>query len=75
MNKSIQDFKDGKIDVLYLNSQFNGAGIELTECIDIIIMNRKNKATEKQIIGRGQRMGRKEPLSVHYISYDNENPY
>ena len=75
MNKSIQDFKDGKIDVLYLNSQFNGAGIELTECTDIIIMNRMNKATEKQIIGRGQRMGRKEPLSVHYISYDNESPY
>ena len=73
--KAIAEFKEGKVDILYLNSQFNGAGIELTECTDIIFMNRMHESIEKQVIGRGQRMGRKTSLNVHYISYDDENKY
>jgi len=73
--KAITEFKEGKFDILYLNSQFNAAGIELTECTDIIFLNRMHESIEKQVIGRGQRMGRKTSLNVHYISYDNENKY
>ena len=31
-----------------------------------------SKDLEKQVIGRAQRLGRKEPLKINYLCYDNE---
>jgi len=70
--KAIEEFKSGKIKVIYLNSQYNGAGIELTEATDIIVMNKMKKHIQTQIIGRAQRMGRVNTLNVHNIIYDQE---
>ena len=70
--KAIDEFKSGKIKVIYLNSQYNGAGIELTEATDIIIMNKMKEHMQNQIIGRAQRMGRVNTLTVHNIIYDQE---
>ena len=63
----IDDFKNGKIRLLFLNSVYNGAGINFQECTDIIIYHEMNENLKKQILGRANRIGRKIPLNVHYL--------
>jgi SNF2 family DNA or RNA helicase len=65
--KNLDSFRDGNVPVIFLNSTTDGSGINLTESTDIILCHQMDKSTEKQIIGRALRIGRKEPLSVHYI--------
>jgi SNF2 family DNA or RNA helicase len=65
--KNLDAFREGDIPVIFLNSTTDGSGINLTESSDIILCHQMDKSTEKQIIGRALRIGRKEPLTVHYI--------
>ncbi len=75
VKKNIDDFKDKKVRILMLNSQFFGAGMNLQMATDIIIYHRFSKEMEEQIIGRAQRLGRSntEPLNVYYLLHDNES--
>ena len=66
-NQNIQNFKDGKIRVIFLNSKNNGAGINLQEATDIILYHRMQESIENQIIGRANRIGRKYPLLIHHL--------
>ena len=54
----IQDYKDNKVNILILNAKFFGSGLNLQMTDDIIIYHRMDKKLEKQVIGRGQRLGR-----------------
>ena len=63
--KIINDFKNGKLDMVFLNAAFNGSGINLIECTDIIIYHSTSAASTEQIIGRGMRIGRKDDLHLH----------
>ncbi len=65
--KNIRLFKEGKIQVLFLNSNYNGAGINLQESTDIILYHDMNEDMKKQIIGRANRIGRKNTLTVHHL--------
>ena len=65
--KSIDNFKRGGVQVIFLNSNFNGAGINLEETTDIILYHNMSETTKNQIIGRANRIGRKLPLTVHHI--------
>jgi len=65
--KNLDAFREGDVPVIFLNSTTDGSGINLTESTDIILCHQMDKSTEKQIIGRALRIGRKEPLTVHYI--------
>jgi hypothetical protein len=65
--KNITNFKDGNIQVIFLNSRFNGAGINLQEATDIIVYHEMNDETLNQIIGRANRIGRLESLNVHHL--------
>jgi SNF2 family DNA or RNA helicase len=65
--KNIKSFKSGHIQVIFLNSRFNGAGINLQESSDIIVYHRMNNSTLNQIIGRANRIGRIESLNVHHL--------
>ena len=58
---------------MLLNAKYYGAGLNLQITNDIIIYHRFDKETEEQIIGRANRYGRTEPLSVYYLLHDNEN--
>ena len=49
------------------NSKFNSAGINLTETTDIILYHEMTISTQNQIIGRAQRIGRKDPLHIHHL--------
>ena len=64
---NLENFKAGKIKVIFLNSQYNGCGINIQEATDIIVYHEMNTSTLNQIIGRANRIGRTEPLSVHHL--------
>jgi len=68
----IDDYKNNKTNVLLLNAKFFGSGLNLEMTSDIIIYHRMDKELEKQIIGRGQRLGRTGALKIHYLCHDNE---
>ena len=65
--KNIRNFKEGELNVLFLNSNYNGAGINLQEATDIILYHEMSDDTKEQVIGRANRIGRKEKLLVHYL--------
>jgi SNF2 family DNA or RNA helicase len=74
IQKTIQLFRDGKVQVLLLNARFFGAGLNLQMTDEIIIYHRMNSDLEKQVIGRAQRLGRQTKLSIRYLCYNNEIP-
>jgi len=61
----LENFVKGKINVIFLNSRFNGAGINLEVADDIILYHPMNEGIKKQVLGRALRIGRKDPLIVH----------
>lgn len=68
ITKTIKEFKNGNIQMLYLNSNYNGAGINLQETTDIIFYHtHTNNDVTKQIIGRANRIGRSTDLYVHHL--------
>jgi superfamily II DNA or RNA helicase len=68
--KSIDSFKHGETRVIFLNSNCNGAGINLQEATDIILYHKMTETTQNQIIGRANRIGRLECLNVHHLQVD-----
>ncbi len=69
----IEDFKEKKVRVLMLNAEFFGAGMNLQMTTDLVMFHRFKPEMEEQIIGRAQRLGRKEALNVYYLLHDNES--
>lgn len=69
-DKYINDFKDGSIQVLFINSRVNGSGLNLQCATDIILYHSMYEEIERQCIGRGQRQGRKTVLTVHKFESD-----
>lgn len=65
--KSIENFRTGDINVIFLNSKNNGSGINLQEATDIIVYHDMHSNMLNQIIGRANRIGRTEPLDVHHL--------
>lgn len=68
--KSIENFKNGDTRVIFLNSNFNGAGINLQEATDIILYHEMPLSVQNQIIGRANRIGRSQILNVHHLQVD-----
>lgn len=65
--KNIDKYKSGQIKVIFLNSKFNGTGINLQETDSIIVYHKMDNLTLNQIIGRANRLGRIDPLKVHHL--------
>lgn len=65
--RQIEAFRAGDTRILVLSSVQACAGLHLPETTDIIFLHRLDQAFETQCIGRAQRPGRTEPLTVHYI--------
>jgi hypothetical protein len=70
--KTIDLYKKGDINVLMLNAKYFGAGINLQMTDEVFVYHRMSGDLEKQIIGRAQRLGRKDPLCINYLCYENE---
>jgi hypothetical protein len=72
INDSIQKYIYGNINVLLLNSNLFGCGLNLECTTDIVFLHKTETTLEKQIIGRAQRLGRKNALNIWYIMHENE---
>jgi SNF2 family DNA or RNA helicase len=68
----IKKYKNNEISVLLMNARNFGAGINLENTDDIIVLHKMNHELEKQVIGRAQRLGRTGPLRVWKLKYTNE---
>ena len=66
--KNIEKFKYGDTQVIFLNSNYNGSGINLQEATDIILYHEMSPDIETQIIGRANRIGRTTSLNIHYLT-------
>lgn len=66
-NSKIKKFVDGNVNIIFLNSRFNGAGLNLQEATDIIFYHDLDEATRNQNIGRVLRIGRRVPLTIHNL--------
>lgn len=73
ISKHIDDYENKRVQVIMLNAQYFGAGMNLQTTTDLIIYHRFSNEMEEQIIGRAQRYGRKGTLNVYYLLHDNEN--
>ena len=69
---TVNEYKQGSLEALLLNARNFGAGLNLENTKDIIILHKMNSDLDKQVIGRAQRLGRSEPLRVWRILYQNE---
>jgi SNF2 family DNA or RNA helicase len=65
--RNIEKFRNGQVNVVFLNSKTDSSGINMQETTDIILYHAMNEVTTKQIIGRANRIGRKTPLEVHHL--------
>lgn len=67
--KTTNDF-----NILLMNAQHKGAGINLENTTDIIIYHNLPISLEKQVIGRVLRINRELnlPLNIHYLKHENE---
>lgn len=70
-DSKIKKFKEGKVNVVFLNSKFNGAGINLEMATDIILYHEMPPSIREQVIGRALRIGRKDMLTVHNLIFSN----
>ena len=69
---SYKSYKEDSIKVLLLNANYCASGINLENSTDIVLYHSMNTDKTTQIIGRGQRPGRTQPLNVWKLCYDNE---
>ncbi len=69
---SINEYTNGNTNVLLMNSNLFGCGLNLQCTNDIIFLHKTEPDLEKQIIGRAQRKGRTNNLNVWYLLHKNE---
>jgi superfamily II DNA or RNA helicase len=71
MMNILEKFKSGEVNIILLNTQYAGSGIDISYATDVIIFH--NMGIDKhQAIGRAQRVGRKTELYIHNLCYEHE---
>jgi len=68
-NRKLHSYRNGNIPLIFLNSRVNSGGINLQETTDIILYHDMDYPIQEQIIGRANRIGRKDDLYVHKFNY------
>lgn len=71
MMNVLNNFRNGSVNVILLNTQYAGSGIDISFATDIIIFHCM-KIDKQQAIGRAQRVGRNSSLMVHNLCYEHE---
>ena len=67
----LKDFKEGRLKIILLTTQYAGCGIDISYASDVIIYH-KMPEDRQQAIGRAQRVGRTEQLTIHHLCYAHE---
>ena len=75
IENNINEYNYGNIHVLLLNSNLFGCGLNLEITTDILFLHKTQHELQTQIIGRAQRPGRKNKLSVWFLMHENEHYY
>ena len=71
MMNVLNKFRNGDINIILLNTQYAGSGIDISDATDIIIFH--NMGNDKhQAVGRAQRVGRTCNLYIHNLCYFHE---
>jgi hypothetical protein len=72
-NNILEKFRNGDLNIIFLNGRSDGAGINLPQTTDIILYHKATStALETQLIGRALRLGRTSDLKVHRLLYEKE---
>ena len=71
MAKILDRFKNGELKVILLNTCHAGSGIDISCATDVVIFHNMGSRSE-QAIGRAQRVGRLNTLTVHRLHYPHE---
>lgn len=66
-DNTLDSYKTGNVNILLLNTIHSGAGLNLQETSDIILYHHIHEYQKIQVLGRANRIGRKIPLTVHYL--------
>lgn len=69
---TLRGFQAGQTRCLLLNSQYAGAGLNITSATHVILLHAMTHEEEKQILGRAYRMGRTEPLQLVKLLHEGE---
>lgn len=75
ISNTIEAYKDDRIDILLVNSNYYGSGLNLENTTDVMMFHALNTEIEKQVVGRAQRMGRTHDLRVWHLLHENEMQY
>jgi hypothetical protein len=71
INKDINTYRtSADTNILIFNSNVNSSGLNLVETTDVIFYHRMNDQITEQVIGRANRLGRRNELFVHRLDYD-----
>lgn len=73
IDNSVNEYKYGNAKILLSNSTLFGCGMNFENSTDIIFVHKMSKDMEEQVIGRAQRLGRKNILNINYLQYENES--
>lgn len=73
ITRVIDEFRAGITNILMLDSEHYGSGLNLQEADYLILYHRMRPELETQVIGRAQRFGIKKPLKIIYLVNDSEN--
>jgi SNF2 family DNA or RNA helicase len=75
IKSTLTKFETGRIQCLLLNSQFAGAGLNITAATHVILLHAMTHEEEKQILGSEHRVGREGPIVFIKLLHENEENY
>ena len=69
ISKIVRDFNSDHTDILLLNTEHYGAGLNLQAADDLILFSELTPTAWTQVLGRGHRQGRKKALHVYHLQW------
>ena len=72
VNAIINSFETGQTRVLYLNSIYSGAGLNIVSATHVVLLHAMGSEEQKQIVGRAYRLGRTADLNVVRLLHPGE---
>jgi SNF2 family DNA or RNA helicase len=72
---TLKAFETGTTQCLLLNSQYAGAGLNITAATHVILLHAMTHEEEKQVLGRAYRIGRSGALTFIKLLHKGEEAY
>lgn len=72
LRKTLRQWQAGELEIILLDSKSLGSGLNLQSAKHVILAHRLASGLEDQVIGRAQRYGRRDQLTVIYLLYPHE---